>query len=290
MQKNLNGYFAVGTTNLNLNISELKSPLLKTVINVVSIIPTIIKNPNAGLTSLAGSLFGGASAQGQGTAAGSGAWGDELLKSPIDVIEANGEMGSGSVRLDRAFVRSPAFEALAEGKIDLAKVLTNSPINIPLHISIKRGLAESVNLVPPGTPTNAVYVKLPDYVTVKGTIGEPKTDINKMALLGTALEQYGGNIPGVDQKTGSIIQGLGGILTGRKQTNAPPVGTNAPAGTAPQQGGLLQGLGGILGGGTQNRPAQPTNAPAASTNAAPANTVTNPVGNLIQGIFGPRKK
>ena len=62
---------------------------------------------------------------------------------------------------------------------------------------VRRGLAEKINMVPAGTPTNAVYAKLPDYVTITGTIGDPKEKINKGALLGTALQQLGGNIPGV---------------------------------------------------------------------------------------------
>jgi hypothetical protein len=161
-------------------------------------------------------------------------------------------------------------------------VPTNSALQIPLTIAVGRSLAQKINFVPAGTPTNATYVKLPDYVTVKGTVGAPKTDINKLALVGTALEQLGGKIPGVDQKTGSLLQGLGGMLTGQKSTdtNAPATaGTNQPA---PRSGSLLQGLGGLLGG------AAVTTTNGLGTNAPATNA--SPTGDLLNQLFKPRKK
>src|SRR5207247_7357475 len=109
------------------------------------------------------------------------------------------------------------------GIIRLVDFLTYSSLKIPLGVSVRRGLAEKINMVPAGTPTNAVYAKLPDYVTIIGTMGNPDKKINTAALLGTALQQLGGNIPGVNKQTGSLIQGLGGLLTGRQQ----PAATNA---------------------------------------------------------------
>ena len=144
-------------------------------------------------------------------------------QSPIDVIQARGAIGSGRVDLERALVQSPAFQAETHGPIMLAEVLTNSTLNLPLGISVRRGLAEKINFVPAGTPTNIAYVKLPDYVTIIGTVGNPKEKINKAALLGTALQQLGGNIPGLNKQTGGLIEGLGGLLTGRQ-----PAASNAP--------------------------------------------------------------
>lgn len=269
LQKTLVGGFHFDATNLDLAISELRSPLLKTLINVIAVVPTVVKNPNAGLGSLAGALLGG------GTGAGGGGWMDELSRSPINLIRAGGSIRSGRIDLTNAVVQSSAFEAETRGTIDIATELTNSPIRFPLSVSVERSLADRVSLVPPGTPTNAVYVRLPDYVTIAGTLGEPKTDINKLALVGTALQQFGGKIPGVDRKTGNLIQNLGGMLTGRPAgagaTNAPAAtGTNAPAPAAPATPvNVIQGLSGLLGGA---RPA--TNAPGMTnppaTNRPPA--------------------
>jgi hypothetical protein len=280
LQKTLTGKFDFGTTNLNLSIGNVKSRLLKSIINVIAIVPELRKNPNAALGSLAGALLGSSSSS------QSGGWSDELAKSPINIVQARGNMGSGRVTLDQALVQSPAFEARTRGDVALVPVLTNSPINFPLTISVRRPLAEKINFVPAGTPTNAIYVKLPDYVTVKGTVGNPKTDINKMALLGSALEQLGGNIPGVDQKTGNLIKGLGGMLTGPKAQVESP--SNAPQATNQAQPG--SGLPGVLGGllGGQQTSPSTNRAPAAVTNTPQTNA--SPVGNLLNNLLGPKKK
>jgi len=247
LQKHLAGNFDIATTNLNLALSNVKSPLLKTVIRVIAMVPELRTDPSAALGSLAGSLLGGSSSK-------SGGWGDELSRSPIDVIELKGAMGSGKIDLARAFLQSPAFQVDASGPITLAAVTSNSTLHLPLNIAVARSLAEKINFVPAGTPTNALYVQLPNYVAVKGKIGEPSTDINKKALLGSVLEQYGGKIPGVDKKTGGLIQELGGLLSGRKPTTT---ATNTPAGT--------------------NQPA-PTNQPAIpGTNPPSANDLLNQI-------------
>src|SRR6185503_17788537 len=163
-------------------------------------------NPTAAPGALLGAAFGGSR----------GGLMDELSKSPINAIDERGDIGAGRLNLQRAFVQSPAFQSEASGTITLAEVLTNSTLNIPLHVWLQRGIADKLNTVPSDTPTNAAYAKLPDYVTIKGTIGEPKSDINKLALLGTTLKSLGGVIPGVDKKTGDLIQGLGGLLTGQR--------------------------------------------------------------------------
>jgi len=109
-----------------------------------------------------------------------------------------------------AFVQSPAFQAETRGAIKLAEVLTNSTLeNFPLTIQCVVAWRKKINFVPAGTPTNLAYVKLPDYVTDQRTVGNPKEKINKTALLGTALQQLGGSIPGVNKQTGSLIEGLG---------------------------------------------------------------------------------
>jgi len=282
LRRNLRGNFDIGTTNLNLAIPELRSRLLKTVVNVIAVVPDILKSPNSALGTLGGVLLG------SGAARPSGGLMDDLMQNPLDVIQARGVIGNGRVELENSLVQSPAFQAGAKGAIVLNDILTNSTLNIPLSVSLKRSLAEKINFVPAGTPTNVTYVKLPDYVSIEGTVGEPKSRINKMALVGTALQQLGGNIPGVDQKTGALLQNLGGVLTGRSGTTGtnPPTGaTNQPA-TAPN---LLQGIGALLGG------SQPgTNAPgarsAAGTNqpsqrTPPAEAPRSPGASLLQSIL-----
>ena len=107
--------------------------------------------------------------------------------------------------------------------ITLAAILTNSPIQIPISISLSRSIAERVNLLPADAPTNATYVKLPDFVTMRGTVGNPHSDFNKAVLAGTVFRGLSGLVPS-NGKGGNLIQGLGGLLGGR--TSAAP-NTNA---------------------------------------------------------------
>jgi len=265
LQKNLTGQFDVMTTNLNLAVVNIENRLLRSVINVVSLVPDLFRDPvSAGARMLGGLL---------GKAGSTGGLADEMQRAPIDSILARGVIGSGRVDLQQAVVQSTAFQANAQGAITLAAPLTNSMLQVPVAVSLKRSLAERMNLLPPNAPTNAAYAKLPDFLTMKGTIGKPEAAINKLALVGTALTGVGGSIQGA----GGILQEVGGLLTGRPRgaTNAPSgTATNAPTNSV---SGLLQGLGGLLrqdAAGTTNQPA---------TNQSPVNS-------LLDGLLGPRKK
>ena len=231
LQKNLSGQFDVNMTNLNLKVVEIKSPMLKTLVNVVSMVPDLVRNPVSATSSLLGGLFGKA-----GT---SGGLATAMQQAPIDTVLLSGTIGSGQVNLKQAVVQSAAFKADAKGTLTLGVPLSNSIVQVPVTVSLSRSLAEQMNVLPANTPTNAAYAALPQFLTMKGTFGNPQPDINKLALAGTVLTGVGGSASGA----GGILQGIGGLLTGpqRGQTNATaPGATNAPPS---QGGGLLQGLG-----------------------------------------------
>jgi hypothetical protein len=221
LQKNLSGQFDVGTTNLNLSVVNIKSPILKTIVNVVGTLPELLRNPTAAIGSLLGSVTG------------KGGLTQELQQSPINVISARGSAGTGKVNLQDAVIQSSAFMAEAHGDITLAPVLTNSAIQIPVQVSLSRSVAQQVNLA----AGSGEYSKLPDFLTIKGTVGNPKSDINKVALLGTTLKAFTGSGQGTNSNTGSLIQGLGGLLGGQPRSNSPS--TNAPANRAAPLNNLL---------------------------------------------------
>jgi hypothetical protein len=265
LQKNLNGQFDFAATNLNLAVANIKSPLLRTLVNVISTIPDLARNPASVATSLLGSLTQKAGA------GGTGGLSDDLAKSPIDQIIARASIGSGKVNIQRAFVQSPAFQAQsAGGTVTLDPVLTNSVIQFPISISLTRPVAQRINMVPSNTPTNATYVALPDFLTIKGTLGKPKSDINSGALAKAVLQGVGGG-----GKVGNLIQG---ILPGGTGASA---ATNQPSGT----GGLLKGLGGSLLG---SPPAATTNAPSSNATQPPA-TGQSTLKNLLNPFLNPKK-
>ncbi|MDD5139358.1 MAG: AsmA family protein [Verrucomicrobiales bacterium] len=222
LQKNLAGQFNFAATNMNLSIANVRSPLISSIINVIIGLPDLIRNPVAAL----GNLLGGGTKK--------SGWADALTSSPIDEIAMQAGAGDGQVKLQSAEVRSAAFQALASGQIVLAPNLTNSTIAIPVQVMLSRSLAGQIGLVDANTPTNAVYVALPDFLKMEGTIGKPQTKIDKLALVELAAKTGGGVIKGIGgaggEKAGSVLNAVSGLLGGGKSatTNATPATTNAP--------------------------------------------------------------
>ena len=109
---------------------------------------------------------------------------------------------------------------------------TNSPLNhLPVNFYLTRSLAQKAGLMPANTPADAAYVLLPNFVKLKGTIGDPKSDINKLVITAIIAESAGGLAGGSAGKIlrtpGNIIQGVTGILSGQS-TNTNATKTNAP--------------------------------------------------------------
>jgi len=218
LQKNLSGQFDMSSTNLNYSVVNIKNPVFKGVINVIAGIPELLRNPAAGLGSLLGNLTGGVAGTKGGLA-------DDLQRSPIDTITARTRIGAGTVDLQQAVVQSAAFRADATGTITLAPVLTNSAIQIPVAVFLSQPIAQRINLA--SADTNAAYAKLPDFLTMRGTVGEPKADINKLALAGTAVKSITGFVPAAEKTATGLVESLLGTkssgTTNQPATNQSPV-------------------------------------------------------------------
>ncbi len=158
----------------------------------------------------------------------------EITQSPLNWLAAQAELGGGNIKLNQFAAQSAAFEATTAGVIPIAEVLTNSPLNLPVEFALRRSLAERASLLPANTPANAAYATLPQFVTVTGTVGAPKADLNRLALGGLLLDSGVGIAQKlgvkVDPNTGNLLQGVGGFLTGQKPAaNTNQVSTNTPA-------------------------------------------------------------
>jgi hypothetical protein len=260
LQKNLAGQFDIGSTNLNLSIDNIPNDsvatrVLKVIVSAVTSIPEIVKNPTGSALSLGQSLLSSRTPSTSSTL-GSGGSTNEISKSPINSIILRGTMGSGRVDLQQAKVQSPAFETQMTGTVGLAPVLTNSPLQMPVAVYLERSVAQKLHLAG-NTPTNAAYARMPDFLVLAGTVGNPKTQIDYLALATTAMQGVGGAVG----QAGSILQGLrGGTNTSSN--------TNLPGGL----GGVLQG---VLGGGVTG-----------TTNANNTNKPAGGLGNLVEGILG----
>jgi hypothetical protein len=146
----------------------------------------------------------------------------ELSASPLKYAAVDVSIANGTIDLQRLQMQSDAFNADTRGQIPMADVLDNSPLNnLPMDFGLSRNLAQRTRLVSSGSASDGPYVALPNLIKVTGTIGAPKPSIDKRALLGSALEKYGGKIPGVNEQTGKLLQGFGGLIGGQSpaQTN-----------------------------------------------------------------------
>lgn len=194
LQKSLAGNVLINATNLNL---EIVGPKLRRLLDPIAL---VLRLP-------------------------------ELTQTPLNWVAAKAQIGQGTVNLTDFSVQSQAFFAQGAGTMRIAEVLTNSPLDVPVTVSLRRSLAEKAKLVPANTPTNAVYVALPSFAKMTGTLGAPKTDVNELVITGLLL-QSAGNIPNVGGKAGTLLQGIGGILSGQRPVLTP---TNAPPGSATNQ-------------------------------------------------------
>jgi len=266
LKKNLNGNFDIDSTNLNYAIDKVKQPIIKLIINVVGSVPDLIHNP----IQAAGILMGGAVGLQHGGLT------DELQKSPIQAVNAHGTAGSGRIDLKQASVMSAAFRADANGTVQIADVLTNSPVNIPVSVSLSRDVAQRFGI---GGDTNAAYAKMPDFLLVVGTVGDPKPDKKKLMVLGTSA--VGGIVKSLtgNSGAGSLIQGAGGLLGGKSGSSS-GTGTGGSTNTPTGRSDLLKGVTGFLGGNSGSSSGTPSNQPATN----------KPAGNeLLNELFKPKK-
>jgi hypothetical protein len=163
---------------------------------------------------------------------------NELANSPLNAIAAQAQIGDGKVNLSRVSLQSQAFEIHTQGVVPMQVPLTNSPLDLPLEMSLSRSLAEKSGLMPANTPTNAVYAPLPTFVAVKGTIGAPKSDYKELAILGGAFKAGVGVAEKLGVNVGNL-KGVGNLLTGQGTVSTNAVETNKAGTNAPPKRSLL---------------------------------------------------
>ena len=203
LQKNLAGHFDLGATNLNYRIDQIKMPVLTKVLDAIVGIPDAISSPGKAVTGLFSRLTGGAKSS-------NGGWVEELMQSPLDIAAVRAEAGHGKIELQQVFAQSPAFQTDVHGTITLAPELTNSVMVLPVQVTLRRSLAQKVGLAG-DTPTNAPYAKLPDFLTMTGTLGNPKPDIKYGALVAVAAKATIGTARNIGA---AAIGGIGAAASG----------------------------------------------------------------------------
>ncbi|KAF0170627.1 MAG: Uncharacterized protein FD161_4552 [Limisphaerales bacterium] len=181
----------------------------------------------------------------------------ELLNRPLNYVHADVNVAGGSLQIRELTVHSDALVARSPGMIPIAAILNDSPLNQEVELWLPRELTKRLYL--PGASQTGTHSKLPNFVTVTGTLGTPQVKENKLVLTGLLAGGVAGAIGG---KTGEIGKSVGGALG--------ELG----------KGNLGGALGNIFGG---SKPA--TNAPAGTnTNAVPPAKKVNPL-DLLNPFF-----
>ncbi len=200
----------------------------------------------------------------------------DLLDSPITSLDAQALITNGVVDLRRSHVLSPAFRLQAQGPTPLASRWGDSALNLPIAFEIHRAFAEKAQFAGLTISSNDTYVKLPDFVRLGGTLGNPETKVNEAVLVQVLGQNLLGLPANTIESTTKAIGNLGDVLKGDKKIEATNILNairflNPPAAPAPAPA-------------STNAPAASTNAPSADTNApaAPTNAPITPLDNLFQ--------
>lgn len=203
LRRNLAGSVEFGATGMDYRIELSKNRFAKNVL--LPVLTLVLKMPN-------------------------------LSQSPIESVTTRATAGAGIVEIAELKVASPAFVLDGGGRVQIADILTNSPLDIPVHMA----------LVSEGKPS-----PLPDFLSVVGTVGDPKTKLDPIGLGKVALrlpggvgQMVGGVLSGTSNTVNKLTGGLLGNLVGGKSTNAATaVSTNTPAGQVlPNAVDALRGL------------------------------------------------
>ncbi len=177
LKRNLTGQFNLVSTNLDLSVASipedsLSTRLLKTLMSAIALIPEFTRtmaDPAASPDKQPGPATPAAPAV-------------ELGKSPINAITLHGTAGSGRLELAQTVVQGPAFEARASGTVRFDDILTNSPVQIPVAVFLEPGIARKLKFGDAGAPGGGGYVRLPDFLTLKGTLGKPSSHVDTKKL------------------------------------------------------------------------------------------------------------
>jgi len=140
----------------------------------------------------------------------------ELLQAPLNWLDAQLAMGGGKIQVKKLAVESAAFSVDTHGEIPIAEVIENSPLkDFPVSFSLARPLAQKIHLASAENSAAGNYAKLPDFLKAGGTLHRPKAKIDKAALAGSVLDAVS-KLPGVNEKTAELLQGVSSLLSGQK--------------------------------------------------------------------------
>jgi len=174
----------------------------------------------------------------------------ELLTNPLNSVSCNLTLGQGKMNLQSFNLKSDAFSGDLHGVVTFAVPLTNTPLNIPMTLSLKKEYLQRIPFFAAYAETNSAYIQLPlDIVKVGGTVGSPKAKLNLSAKDLFTTKNVTTILKGVESQVGgskskSIISDINGVLGGGQSNTATntPATNSTPQSIVPAANKLLNGL------------------------------------------------
>jgi hypothetical protein len=183
LRKNLGGNIFVSFTNANISLTASKwKPVIKLISEVLRV--------------------------------------SEMDTAPIRDVYADILLGNAQINVRNFIAHSDSYVAETRGVIPLSEILDDSPVNLPVEISLASKLSQHFKGL--ASSSRPGYMKLPSFVTLKGNLGAPDAKINYVSLAGATVEGVVGG------QTGAAIGLVGDLFGGKKPANPLPAGTNAP--------------------------------------------------------------
>jgi hypothetical protein len=195
----------------------------------------------------------------------------------------------GKIYIQPAQVLTELFVAQSQGSITLADQFTQSSVQLPVDIALRRDLVQKVPALSAVVATNANWAELPSLISIKGTIANCKATVDLQRYL---LSEKGlANLP-ILKDTG-VGKFLNSINKTGEQSAVPETGagTNAPSAPASPASALGNLLPGLLGGSATPAKAQPapaTEAPADETTTTTAPAASTTTSGALPGTTSPR--
>jgi hypothetical protein len=156
----------------------------------------------------------------------------EILNSPLHGLSGRAHFADGNMQVEEVAVQAEAFAGRVSGVVPFAKSLGASPLlNFPVDFMLYRALAKRADLLPPNTPAGDAFVKLPNFIKLKGTLGNPKSDISEFGLVHILFNSTTGIFT---KPAGALLKGAehflnGGLSSSRTNAVANPKEPALPA-------------------------------------------------------------
>lgn len=158
----------------------------------------------------------------------------DIMQPPVQLVALDTSIGNGTVNLTRFVAQSPVVIVEAHGVVQLAAVVSNSTINVPVEVWLPNQFARKFT----GSqfPEGSAYGRLPHFVDIRGTLGKPDADIKEAKLVGSAVIGNLGTLGGaIGGKAGETLKGAGGFLNNVLGGGQPKAPASTPTNAAPNQ-------------------------------------------------------